>query len=598
MENFAFDDGAHGFNRGQVNQPHSALFGAAQAEDYTLSGLPYTFTNAVATDIDCTTCHNVHNNNFPPFSMKGAAINGLDFSPLCKSCHAGRANPGSVGAANSFAIGGTSYSTHPTDVGVTDIPDNKDTRFVAVDSRMSRTTTVAAWNLGGKRVDGLAGGNISCQTCHAVHGDESSGGHYDDLLAIPNVATHATAAATTLCTGCHGNPYGGAVNTVGTGTDHPSDGNTGKTFYPTGAWASGSGVPAAWTGAAHFDSGATPFTPASNQTPACSSCHDSHGGVAGSSLLYGPNTVAGSGDWCFNCHPASIVQPAAHHSNTGNDDDGVTFTSALGCGDCHGGAVGASWQSHNGFTTFRVAVAEGNSNLCTACHTATAPKTLLGGYLQANWPSTHGIDRGNASHYLGTDSNEFAGVTPKIDAWTSSAYFSEYGGQTGGGLNPPAAAGAIICESCHNLLYNDGRRNPGSYASALRAGWESNLLLQPYVDDGAGLKDGTGASAVRDALCTGCHTASAGAYHHPVGSGTILATKADAAGAPNQASFPNATSMDCDSCHRPHDADDDSTVAAGTHGHVTDANPTYHLLEVDGANHDWSTLCDQCHAKK
>ena len=45
----------------------------------------------------------------------------------------------------------------------------------------------------------------------------------------------------------------------------------------------------------------------------CSSCHDVHGGVAGTSLLrQGGNTADG---WCFSCHDASLALiPAYHHS--------------------------------------------------------------------------------------------------------------------------------------------------------------------------------------------------------------------------------------------------------------------------------------------
>ena len=434
MEAYAFDDGAHGFTKAQVNQPHSAVLGSAQVEDYGATTLPYTITGGVTTNIDCTSCHNVHNNNFPPFSMKGAAVNSLDFSGLCRTCHVGRENGGLVGTENSLTIGATEYSTHPTDIAIADIAANGITRFVTVDPRMSRTATVPLWNLGGKRTNALAGGTMSCQTCHAVHGDETSGGHYEDLLAIPNVGVHATGAATTLCTGCHGNPYGGATSTVGSGTDHPVDGAIGEVFYPTGGWVTPEGIPNAWKAASHFDSGATPFAPASSQQPACSSCHDSHGGLPGTSLAYGPAIPAAGGDWCYSCHSGTTMQPPGHHSNTGNDDDGATFTSALGCGDCHGSVVGASWSSHNGFSTFRVPVVEGNSTLCTTCHTAASPRTLLAGYTQANWPATHGIDRGDASHYLGTDSDEFAGITPTVAAWPSSNYYSEYGGAVGGGL--------------------------------------------------------------------------------------------------------------------------------------------------------------------
>jgi hypothetical protein len=384
------------------------------------------------------------------------------------------------------------------------------------------------------------------------------------------------------------------------------------------------------------DSGASAlYGPVATATPTCQSCHDTHGGIENTPLLRGPQASGAwaplsYNDWCFACHSAALVTPLGHHSVINNHSValGNPFDSQLVCGDCHGPAGSTGWGAHNGFWTWSVAVSAADSAFCEACHSAADPTDLVVPSLlnkghdltePANFPATHGTPRGGASHYLGPDSGEFAGVAPKVSAWSGTGYFSSYGApNTGGGGNvAPVSAGEIICESCHNILYNDGQKNPGNYTSALAAGWQSNLLLQRYEDDLPGTGSGSGPYAVGSELCTGCHDP-ATAIHHPITgypalvplSGLVLRTGAGSfadqtsapiggGAAPGTLSYPQANQLDCDSCHRPHRGDNDSDVAAAAHGPGTssDGRPTRHILEVDGPGHRFSDLCAECHAR-
>jgi hypothetical protein len=614
MENYAYDDASHGNVITVGNAPYTANSWSAGAtlEVYTGTGLPYVGVPGTPTNIDCTTCHNVHNNDYVPFSMKGAGVGSLDFSTLCKTCHTGRTGGAGVAATNVNGIGAT--STHPTDIALANLAGNGATQFVPIDARVSRTASVATWNLGGKRTDGTATGNISCQTCHAVHGDEIGAiTPYEDLLAIPNVGIHATGASTTLCIGCHGNPYGTApANVVGSLTDHPIDGNAGWAFYPSTVaadWASAVGVPISWVAANHFDSGATSFDPTLSQNVACSSCHDTHGGITATSMLRGPNTVGGgTGDWCFNCHPAATLVPDYHHSTQGN-----WASSALFCGDCHGttGATNDTWSAHNGFYSFRVAISATNSLLCEACHTATNPMVGLGEFAGTlATPAHHGpaiASLGTDSHAINTANLSISNLLRYTGNWAAMANgpydIGVAGGRVAGVVSEWGAAQEVLCESCHNILENVGNR--ATSGSALTGGYEANLLLLGYEDDNAGVAQGETPdllplAASGDLLCRVCHNlggAGAGGYVHypaahtvpsftyaagetPYGRSTAAVltdgaaacperTTADAVGAPGAFSYiaAGATALTCDSCHRPHNGWTDG--AAGTTNHVT-----------------------------
>jgi hypothetical protein len=592
-------------------------------------GSPQTITTTLPygtlPNLECTSCHNVHRYEDRPYSNRATV------ALLCNECHAGRMNPTPLrGAANTRTLGGRTYSTHPTTVAVVDTAraNLKALADVQATNLAKVVAAAPAYALGGHLVSPTGdSGALDCGTCHAVHGPAQGTPGLLDLLAINN-ATGASGSA--LCNGCH---EGGAGSANGVGainpSDHPIEDAVGTAFYPVGA-----ALPTNWTVAGgQVDRGAQPFfTTGVTGTPACSSCHDTHGGVGGTALLRGPLPTAVWGvmsydDWCFACHAAAAVLPPAHHSVSKNlATPADPIDSQLSCGDCHGPAGTTNWTAHNGFWAWPVPVADHTSGLCLACHAAADPTDLVAPALKGQtfnesgtiFPSRHGTVRGSASHYLGPDSNEFAGVALKLDQWTGGVnpgYFSTYGGSgaTGGGSTAPTGTD-VICESCHSVLWNDGRVNPASYpsASTLKSGWQSNLLLERYEDDPPGTGTGTGANAVGSALCTGCHKATGN--HHPqtgelvplsglplrTGPGSFAdQTSAPVGGglAPGTLSYPIVNALDCDSCHRPHSADTDSDVSAAAHGSGTsvDGRPTRHILEVDGTGHRYSDLCAECH---
>lgn len=611
----AFADASHGYlASGLPREPE----GSPQGSRYqapAASGLPY----ASAAQIECTSCHDAHNAVNRPFNQRSS------IQELCRGCHEGRINNLAIRSTAGFTRW---YSTHPTARTLGDKARANIKTEATINSAL-RVAYVPApdYALGGHLSAG-ATGSMDCQSCHAVHGPSQGVPGLTDLLALDNVTVAGTADPSLLCEGCH---FGGSAGEqVGTlvlaGSDHPVDAGAGRSFYPTGV-----ALPTLWLAGStpNSDRGAQPFYgPVVSATPVCSSCHDTHGGIAGTPLLRGPQPTAGWGafsysDWCFACHTAAQVLPNAHHSVTANLNTalGDAMTSQLSCGDCHGPGATTNWLAHNGFWAWAVPVGDNNSSFCLACHTAADPLDLVAapalkgrGFTEpASFPATHGTRRGTASHYLGPDSGEFSGVDPKISAW-STAYFSSYGAPStaGGGLVPPNAAGAIICESCHNTLYNDGRANPAYYTPSRTAGWKSNLLLERYEDDPPGTGSGSGANAVGSALCTGCHTSTGDPFHatgaiETVGhrqnqaliTGSANYGYANQATAPGAFSYPNSNQMDCDSCHRPHSADTDSDVSGAAHGFRTssDGRMTRHILEVDGLNHTFggTTVCSECH---
>lgn len=338
MLRLACDAGAHGFSVGMVWTPDSWM-GKMQKrkEPYIQTGLPYTGTQK----LECTSCHKIHFVTNRPFNQRS------DIETLCKDCHQGRENKGKVGNENGNGpLPSPGYSTHPTGVTVVDLPGNGPTAFGKVDPML--TVTVASldwkdrWVLGGHLVDPTSGDAavtpFSCQTCHAVHGSaERPGQHGAGLPAI-----YESDNPSALCLGCHRIAGG-----------HPTNGVTGGPFTPA-AFVSAQGIPQAWGAGQHYDGGATPFDPATGVAPACTSCHDVHGGLPSTSLLYGPNTVGdGAGNWCFNCHPARALLPAGHKPH-GDEAKGA----APECEQCHrdgGEARRLSWKAHNGFGDHRPA---------------------------------------------------------------------------------------------------------------------------------------------------------------------------------------------------------------------------------------------------
>jgi hypothetical protein len=204
-----------------------------------------------------------------------------------------------------------------------------------------------------------------------------------------------------------------------------------------------------------------------------------------------------------------------------------------------------------------------------------------------------------------------------------------------------SAVTVIRCESCHSVLGNIGA-NAGVISAS--SGWTNNLLLQDYRDDSL---NEAAARSINSDFCIGCHNTGVGAplgnlgaanglvglsleknpttvppgMHPMTGwditraidagyvSGTTATLKtgnttrptyADAAGAPaeaggvgtNNVSYPGASVMDCDSCHRPHLGNLNWNATNITAGH---ANPVPVILEDSNAA-DYAALCQDCHA--
>jgi predicted CXXCH cytochrome family protein len=297
MEGHAFDDGAHGLERGRVNVPSSWIPGRSEVEGGAESGLPYA---AAHEPLHCTSCHNVHDVRNRPFLQRET------IAALCRECHPGRVNRGKVGIENTGSRDRRT-SSHPTDVPVWDISGNGTTALVPVDHRLRVTTNSLEqrdrWVLGGKLADptsaDTAGTPFSCQTCHAVHGAaDRPGEHYPGLLSIWEKGDPSA-----LCLGCHSREHGKMAFAGGREVQHPVGKYRGTGFYPP-RFTSPEGIPEEWTADRHFDGGAAPFDPKKREPPFCTSCHDVHGGLPGTSILFGPNPVdGGKGDWCYSCHP-------------------------------------------------------------------------------------------------------------------------------------------------------------------------------------------------------------------------------------------------------------------------------------------------------
>jgi hypothetical protein len=264
-----------------------------------------------------------------------------------------------------------------------------------------------------------------------------------------------------------------------------------------------------------------------------------------------------------------------------SDPDVENGDGTLNCDDCHGGAQ----QSAHNWTaqgTFRLdpdwlpnstggliysdngqadeagnpnkRFVAGSSTQCVSCHLSGGPNPA---------PYTHHVtggeteyteyqDTGDASHYLG-DTNAAALDYTAGNCPDGTVFDATLEDWPGGGWSrfDPAGTNRIVCESCHEL---QSSKNVADTA----------LLLHRYVegDPSAGVGD------YASELCEGCHGASPGGKAHPLtgdivdGTGLPLDSTSNDPPAANppagNATYPaaaTADSMNCDSCHQPHDAD-------------------------------------------
>ncbi|NIS77376.1 MAG: hypothetical protein GTO00_07135 [Deltaproteobacteria bacterium] len=658
VSGYAYAPAAHGFTVGNITS-------LGKGDDTVSgSGLPYTTTN-----LECSTCHNPHDNTVRPF-MRNLASGTQD--DMCLNCHAARdAGLGLSGALNSYTPGSGSFSMHPTARGLgAPVGGTPSITLSTADFAHNRGANEAlipaspTTYLGGKLLGGDGSGTdttnglIGCNTCHSVHGffNGSTPEHPSYLLSIDNTIA-APGDQSAFCQGCHNTPV-----IVGSTADHPINTASGDARFVFTPWASRNAVEsqtALWPQGT--DGGG-------NEVAVCSSCHSAHYGLNGSPMQRVRDDIGGetggiyqsATDWCDSCHDTGTYAPLAHHSNEDN-----YAASLVACADCHSTAAPSSTvntqSAHRDWLSLDLRGATDRSEFCTGCHSdasftdVDANTYTIGAIVGANVAPTggadftspisdagiaHGIDRGNASHFTGVIPTGRTAYTNPREAAFESGGFAAYGPIASSGNNildvnqattaVTPGTSELICESCHSILRNVGTNAAIVTTVTAISGWENNLLLHRYEDDAAGI--GGAGSTIGSEFCVMCHAgneavaATAWDYAaqranmpvgtHPIagstitkavdegrttGAGNLLETVAaegsyaSTGPGPNAdftgftthiQSYPAADEMDCDSCHRPHDAADASST--GTDNFA---------LEQATSTTETQSMCQACHAQ-
>ena len=626
------------------------------------STLPYANK---ATVIECTSCHNVHDDTNRPFLQKNIDV-------LCEFCHTQRAfvggtpqtNPAAMGAWGGAFYGLTNPGSHPvgTDVEL-DANGGASPITITAVMQVAKVATVGGWSLGGHRTGG-ATGTVTCTTCHAPHGVQadvdpqlaptSAGSPHLGLLAISQDTGDSRADGdgnlrNALCEGCHvnsaatWNPFTNAAY-VGAGFE-PNPGGTAYTHPADDLGAKYSGTV---TNGANFPDASWPVgsdATVNNMDPKviCESCHTPHPNANAALTLRGSaNYVIAASNTpilrdtpeaiCGGCHTTGI---AGHHPIGVYDP--VRFgavgigdnASPLTCGDCHNGNGAHNWVGmgmvgldpqwlplNNGRTATDTKAGEvntGASTTCTDCHTSGSANhfsptsnSVDGGAAPASLPlsgRTRGSyqDDGDGSHFLGdTVSLNYVNGFKSGAAFNATTALTWGGGVNGVGWSRFDSSGTnhVTCESCHDIEpdKNSGTTKP--------------MLLGNYIE---------GAAIDPSDFCEACHSQTpGGAQPHPMTGDSIsravlanltpttLTTAARFTKAlpyTGGSTTPGAAvdTLNCDSCHQPHDGSTsggayilESNLVTGTAGAGSPALGHPPLGSSTNTYRDLA-FCNNCH---
>ena len=471
-------------------------------------GLPY----LSGAHMECITCHDPHNNGRRPFLR-------VDIGELCLACHSKQSEFGR-GELNS--TGNHPQGADPVLVVRRELPLKVSPAFrtpfpAAYPLTGGRASLGTHWDLGG-RLAGGADGPVICVTCHAIHGDETAPPRRPDLLAVDPVREEADL----FCEGCHAGQRGDTLSVPP--APNPGGTTTGRTYHPADNDQSNgeeriveTRQPEAW-----------PLGTAATRPILCSTCHRAHGATARTSLLRQPS---GENGFCEECHelmPLAYHHPLVEPGTEGCSAQVVVNDPVTGakrtCELCH--------RAHNaGLGTEREAqyvplLRESilSDAPCLRCHPAgnptcgKSPKYLV-------------------SHFVGdpTLPETYGETSPpyRLDPWPESNLPSRFGGDK---------AQVMICLTCHVF-------RPGAVVSGDDG--KSGFLLA-RAGNPVEWEDDDGIY-----LCTGCHTASPGTgtgdkgHTHPMMDARIetLAREVE----PPVSATPTGR-LNCDSCHRPHEA--------------------------------------------
>ena len=354
-------------------------------------GYPY-YSNATDSTIECTTCHDVHDD------PSGTGITGFrpflraPYSALCSKCHGARryenavvVSGNTVGNWVTTQVGLANPGSHPVGADITGDVSGGTTPITIPDiMTVSISGTADDWAMGGHLDDGTDTGGVVCATCHAVHGlqwdnAESVLDSTDNFVPGNNmlvvdqtaitlsgrsVANGLNDAYNALCEACHVNGAGANIdayynadapspNPGGTDFGHPVDDmelasdTSWVTGFPTD-WPSGSTSPVDLTG--NNTNITAPYI-------ICESCHTPHpeanAGRSDDSRLAGGGFT--DSDYilrnqieniCADCH-TQAASPTVHHPV------GIAYTSrpayltsdggTLACSTCHAGTGAHNW---------------------------------------------------------------------------------------------------------------------------------------------------------------------------------------------------------------------------------------------------------------
>lgn len=298
---------AHGLVKADLINP---ITGAAQTFGATGNTFPY----AGEANLQCTSCHNVHNNANTPF-VHTPLYGGSGEETFCEDCHTIRGNSwtGSteqlpsgehpvnvtmiIGSVSSRALGGRVGRYISLDIGATATERVFD---VVSDNGATLKDQGNSYTTGGK-VSGFTtaadGVIFGCPSCHSAHMPTSVDGTAtgsSNLVLKPHVSSNGQ--SNPLCIGCHGDD-------IYTSTNEDNPGLTGFT-HPVGPTANPATTINTTTNVATYTNSNGSFSfnvnldgivsfagpsglgsggvgiETTTYRPRCTSCHDVHGGVS------------------------------------------------------------------------------------------------------------------------------------------------------------------------------------------------------------------------------------------------------------------------------------------------------------------------------
>ncbi len=588
-------------------------------DDASDSGLPY--TNGSQDHIECSTCHNPHDDTHRPFLR-------VDINQLCEKCHKHRENSG-YGINNA-------EGTHPVHMPLKDqtggrIPLEPISSFMVpfpmpYPKENGKNTPGVHWTLGGHLSNGSSG-TVECTTCHSIHGKLPTGPFYK-LLSVDPVKDDAD----NFCEGCHRGkradgqaspPYPNPGGTTAPLSYHPADNDTcNGTTDTTGGRIVKINEPDGWVFGKHGE-------------VLCTTCHEPHGARKNSPIL---RQDPDSQTFCESCHSV----PFPHHptgditggTNINSGDAhastreitipssfpaGITYGSPkpgwLYCSSCH--------RAHNANCTPILVIdcANGTAcDICTMCH----PKFNPTWQTDDNWKSTHfmGDPTAFTVDYI-TLQGDLEGTQPgyydqyppmHVGKWPESGLESMYGGLSGK---------EITCCSCHSFDVGNitaGNADQSPYLGPILApGYQPTDLVSGLLARAGSYKEwlpsdvqaviiggNRGTEQIVDKyLCTGCHgltprtDVSSGweGFTHPL-------MNADGSTLSNISSPATLTfnqHVNCESCHTPHEADSRGGFlilkrAALKNPIANSAPPDPYRIYKDPVNYiEFAPLCELCH---